>query len=185
MKKKNRDFPTFHLQTQCIPNYSKHNNSYDHYVFRNALVVSVDFCSQQNAGDKNDRRVLSYGLTSIVVFNLSLVYHYTADRCNCQTNRTKALRLYRKSWDALKKRQSCIKNQNQLFHGAMVAAILNNMGAVSHRLSNYQHSRKCFKALQSIFLSNGVETTSLKTDARNGMMMNLFFLDEPTVAEAA
>eukprot|EP00546_Thalassionema_frauenfeldii_P011565 CAMPEP_0178926744 /NCGR_PEP_ID=MMETSP0786-20121207/18725_1 /TAXON_ID=186022 /ORGANISM="Thalassionema frauenfeldii, Strain CCMP 1798" /LENGTH=115 /DNA_ID=CAMNT_0020601945 /DNA_START=370 /DNA_END=717 /DNA_ORIENTATION=+ len=53
------------------------------------------------------------------------------------------------------------------------------MGSIFHELAKYQKARYCFNALKIIFLSNTSNgSLTITPDARDGMMMNIFILEE-------
>mmetsp|Transcript_7207 Transcript_7207/g.10538 ORF Transcript_7207/g.10538 Transcript_7207/m.10538 type:complete len:295 (-) Transcript_7207:201-1085(-) len=164
------------IETHRIPHAPNHFLTSDiHYIYRDALLVFINpkSVSKQDFDEQN-----SASLTALVTFNLSLLYHHRADQDKSKSNKAKLLGFYRTAWEALRI-DSWMTSQRQTYHDTVALGILNNMGAIFHEIAKYQKARYCFNALKIIFLSNTSDgVLTLTPEARDGMMMNVFFLEE-------
>lgn len=160
------------IEPRRIPHFSqKKSHSNSHYVYRNALLAYAD------PNPPKEPNQDCAGLTAMLVFNLSLVYHCIAEQTQLKSDYTKVLRTYRKSWDALQK--------DLQHHDAIAVGVLNNMGAIFHELANYRQAQRCFKALKRVVSLKRAGVLALQPDTRTGIILNVLFLEEPTTAVAA
>lgn len=174
-------FPV-NIEARSIPEF--HDSQ--HYIFRNAVQVELDF----NNDIKLDCEIIFSqvfaGLTAIVIFNLSLASHYNADRYNWHTDDLKqVIKFYTKAWEALHKDGSWLQTNHAVCRDMMLLAMLNNMGAIFHKLAKYGKATHCFKALRNVFSSKSAGVQALHPDEHYGMMMNAMFIDQPGPACAA
>lgn len=160
------------IEPRSIPFSQKlQSKSSTHYIYRNALIASVEV----NPQIEEDH--LCTDLTAMIIFNLCLVHECSTEQYESRSDKSKLLRLYKKAWDALRR--------DSLHHDTIALGILNNMGAIFHDLGKYQQAQHCFRALKSSLSSKSVVVQTLNNDARNGIILNVLFLDEPTTAIAA
>mmetsp|Transcript_19654 Transcript_19654/g.29164 ORF Transcript_19654/g.29164 Transcript_19654/m.29164 type:complete len:238 (+) Transcript_19654:52-765(+) len=174
-------FSNLILQSRRVPDApNKHSCSQQHYIYRNAIAAFLDLTPKNESSTQE--LPSSSGLTAMIVFNLSLVYHCHADRYSSSSNLTKVLRLYKKALDALK---TAPWLAHKSYSDMTVLGILNNMGAVFHELDKYEEAEDCFKVLKNVFMTSKDGVVALEAGARGGMMMNVLFLDPPESARAA
>lgn len=175
-EKDTKDSALLRIETYRLPNPQKNFLASDiHYIHRDALLVFID-SNAVSAKDLDAQK--SASLTALVTFNLSLLYHHRADQDKSKSNKVKLLGFYRTAWEALRI-DSWMTSQRQTYHDTVALGILNNMGSIFHELAKYQKARYCFNALKIIFLSNASNVSlTITPDARDGMMMNIFILEE-------
>mmetsp|Transcript_8358 Transcript_8358/g.12124 ORF Transcript_8358/g.12124 Transcript_8358/m.12124 type:complete len:228 (+) Transcript_8358:122-805(+) len=170
------------VEPREIPNSADQEpQSKTHYIYRNALLALVDPNTSEEEGPKD---LDCGGLTAILVFNLSIVYHCSKENDESKSDYEKIIRMYKKAWDALQK-DSRTRTKDRSYHDTVSLGILNNMGALFHDLAKYRQAQHCFKALKSIVSSKSAGVQALNADVRNGIILNVLFLDEPTAAIAA
>lgn len=181
IKGTSQTFSNLILENRRVPDSPiKHSSNQQHYIYRNAVVAFLDLTPKKEVS--NQQLPSSSGLTAMIVFNLSLVYHCHADRYSSSSNLMKVLRLYKKALDALK---TAPWLSHKSHNDVTILGILNNMGAVFHELAKYEQAEDCFKALKNVFMSSKDGVVALESGARGGMMMNVLFLDQPKTARAA
>mmetsp|Transcript_8282 Transcript_8282/g.12747 ORF Transcript_8282/g.12747 Transcript_8282/m.12747 type:complete len:228 (-) Transcript_8282:193-876(-) len=166
---------------EISPSLKKDSQSKTHYIYQNALLALIDRSTPEEQGSKHQDCA---GLTAILVFNLSIVYHCSIEHSESRSAYEKIIRLYKKAWDALQK-DSCKRTKDRPYHDTIALGILNNMGALFHDVAKYRQAQHCFKALKSIVSSKSAGVLALNPDVRNGIILNVLFLDEPTAAIAA
>jgi len=172
------------LESCRIPEPLKKLSNTSQYIYRHALLAHIDHNPPQ---EYQKPRTNMSGLSAMLIFNLSLVYHYHIDQHDSSASeQMKVLRMYRRAWSLLTLIPLIsTPSQQRLYHESAIFGVLNNMGAIFHNMGRYDHARYCFAALKTEIKSNGANCAVLKPEARHGMIMNLFFLKEPKVARAA
>lgn len=138
------------------------------YVYRYALAIN------QSVAHAFDYQ-FSLRLTVVLMFNLGLVHHWRAIQYQQSSLLIKALRLYEMSWGLLQRSPTMDPS---------ALGVLNNMGAINYELAQYTQSQQCFDKLKSILMSGSVALME-ETDAQDGILLNLMFLEEPQAAAAA
>jgi tetratricopeptide (TPR) repeat protein len=138
------------------------------YVYRYALAMNRSIAYEFDY-------LFSLRLTVVLMFNLGLVHHWRAIQYQQSSLLIKALRLYEMSWGLLQRSPTL---------DPFALGVLNNMGAINYELAQYEQSQKCFDVLKSILMDGSV-TFMEEPEAHAGILLNLMFLEEPSVAPAA
>mmetsp|Transcript_10652 Transcript_10652/g.15674 ORF Transcript_10652/g.15674 Transcript_10652/m.15674 type:complete len:239 (+) Transcript_10652:72-788(+) len=169
------------LQFRRVPDsLNEKSCSQQHYIYRNAIFAFLDLT--QKKGISTPQVQNSSGLAAMIIFNMSLVYHYHAECYNSTKNLRNVLSLYKKSLEALK---AAPWFSHKSYNTMVLLGILNNMGAIFYDLAKYKNARDCFKALQKMFKTSKDHVVDLEAGAYRGMMMNALFLDQLKTAPVA
>jgi tetratricopeptide (TPR) repeat protein len=140
------------------------------FVYSQALHLSVDCCTNPLLHDFCHRE------SSVIMFNLALVHHWRGMRFGLTSLLPKALKLYEMSF-------SLIQHGASFETTLLLLALLNNRGQIHHELTEYDDAGKCFKNLKDM-LTAGASQIVGGPDVQ-GFLMNIMFLESPTIASAA
>ena len=114
--------------------------------------------------------------SSVIMFNLALVHHWRGMHFGVTSLLPKALKLYEMSY-------SLIQNGATFETHHLVLALLNNMGQIHHELTQYAQAEHCFKNLKDLLASGATQV--LDGPEVQGFLMNIMFLEAPSMAPAA
>lgn len=155
--------------------------SYSHtlFMYRNAMKARL------NREEQRLTKEVASCLVAVVTYNISICAHCKADSDNDnnqstpRTSNMRVLKSYRRAWEALQMDAGVTEGMRKSYRDTMVLAILNNMGALFHQLSNFKKSKYCFRSLKNIINSDSITVkTELPHEIREGMMMNVYYVDE-------
>mmetsp|Transcript_32694 Transcript_32694/g.48419 ORF Transcript_32694/g.48419 Transcript_32694/m.48419 type:complete len:263 (+) Transcript_32694:220-1008(+) len=168
------------IESRAIPD-SPDPTSYSHtlYMYRHALSARLSAEEEQGIVSKD----VCSCLIALVSFNVSVCAHCKSDRDNnhqsCATSNMRVLKSYRKAWEALQIDVGVAGGRHKSYRDTIVIAVLNNMGALFHQLSNFRKSRYCFRSLKNILSSDSITVKiELAPEIRDGMMMNCYYTEE-------
>lgn len=154
------------------------------YIYRYALTLEINM-QQREVDESALVHQCSLPLAIVVMYNLALVHHCGTEDPQSQFILVKALRLYEMAWSLLQQSHSCNRHtfsSSNAAAGPYILGMLNNMGAIHHELGQYDQAHNCFALLKSLLVKGaGVH----EREADDGIMLNVMFLEKPSIAPAA
>eukprot|EP00546_Thalassionema_frauenfeldii_P019199 CAMPEP_0178899550 /NCGR_PEP_ID=MMETSP0786-20121207/2965_1 /TAXON_ID=186022 /ORGANISM="Thalassionema frauenfeldii, Strain CCMP 1798" /LENGTH=250 /DNA_ID=CAMNT_0020570425 /DNA_START=13 /DNA_END=765 /DNA_ORIENTATION=- len=170
------DFPII-IETRPIPESPDPTSpSHSLYMYRNVLMAHMDPTAKLQVTMTEEN---SACVTALVMFNLSITFHYKSDLNDYDSvaNQLKVLRFYKKAWEALRIDAS-VTSEHHSYRDTVVLGILNNMGALFHELSKYKKAWYCFKSLKNVLSSESPSVKAVPPEIQDGMLMNVLFFEE-------
>jgi hypothetical protein len=141
----------------------------DYFIYSHALRVRSSGCSQKDMDF----------LSSVIIFNMALLYNIRGIRANSSSLQNRGLQLYGMSLGLMENLASkCLDSI------LLRVVCLNNMSQITFNQGDFEKARLMLNHLQYL-MSRNPRTNVFDENEVQGFMLNVMLMHPPTAAQAA
>jgi hypothetical protein len=152
------------------------------YVYNRPLLIPTDI-SIQSVEHMNSVVVTA---STYIIFNFALTCHAVGNHTGKESYLIRAMRLYELTLKVLETaKSSAVSSCVQEMHAALECLTLNNLAQMHYELCDYRSSQFYMDSMYAVLITIKRMDTYLEENELEEIMLNLVYLQSPSVAKAA